>query len=99
MFFMPKTNAFKLSALPMDAQFALEALGQRIAAARKERKLSQREVAELLGISKTTYVAIEQGRDTAQIGHYARAIWLLDVAGTFLTDPDENAPTSFPPRS
>lgn len=85
---MPKKNAFKLSPMPLEAQFALEALGERITKARRERRLSQREVAEMLGISPTTYVSIEHGKDTAQIGHYARAVWLLDVPGTFLPVPD-----------
>nr|WP_294865898.1 helix-turn-helix transcriptional regulator [uncultured Pseudogulbenkiania sp.] len=87
---MPKRNLLKLSPLPIEARFALEALGERITQARKERRLSQREVAEMLGISKTTYISIEHGRDSAQIGHYARAVWLLDVPGTFLPVPEDD---------
>lgn len=90
---MPKRNLLKLSPLPIEAQFALEALGERITRARKERHLSQREVADMLGISKTTYLSIEHGRESTQMGHYARAIWLLDVPGTFLPMPgDEISP-------
>ncbi|MCB6185138.1 helix-turn-helix domain-containing protein [Leeia sp. TBRC 13508] len=83
---MPKVNHLNLSPLPIAALFALEQLGQRIAACRKQKKLSQKDVADALGISKTTYIAVEHGKETAQIGHYARAIWLLEVPGTFIED-------------
>lgn len=38
----------------------------------------------MLGIATATYLSIEHGKDSVQIGHYARAIWLLDVPGSFL---------------
>jgi transcriptional regulator with XRE-family HTH domain len=81
---VPKQNLTRLSPLPLDAQFALRELGGRIAQARKERSLSQSEVADMLGISKNTYLSVEHGRPSAQMGHYARVIWLLDVEGSFL---------------
>ena len=87
---MPRKNAFRLSPLPIEAQFSLAALARRIAGARKQRALTQRDMAEMLGISKTTYNAIEAGLDTVQIGHYCRAIWMLDIAGTFLPMPDDD---------
>ena len=33
----------------------------------------------MLGIAPATLVAIERGAPTVQIGHYARALWMLDV--------------------
>ncbi|MBV8046921.1 MAG: helix-turn-helix transcriptional regulator [Paludibacterium sp.] len=86
---MPRRNLTKLCPLPIHAQFALNALGERITLARKERGLTQSEVADMLGISKTTYVSIEHGSNATQIGHYARAIFLLDVPGTFLPAPQD----------
>ena len=60
-------------------QASLEALGQRIAAARKERRLSQREFADMMGVGPQTVLFVEQGKPTVQIGHYARAAWLLEL--------------------
>ena len=48
---MPKRRAFEISPLPFEVSVALEALGQRIALARKERKQSQRVFADILGIA------------------------------------------------
>jgi hypothetical protein len=81
---MPRYNLHRLSPIPIEALFALEALGQRITQAREARGLSQKEVASMLGIATATYLSIEHGKDSVQIGHYARAVWLLDVPGTFL---------------
>ena len=41
-------------------------LGQRIAEARKSRGKTQEEVAEFLGYSRPTYIAIEKGERTAK---------------------------------
>ncbi len=87
---MPRYNRDRISHLPIEAMFALEALGQRITRARERRGLSQKEVAAMLGIATATYLSIEHGKDSVQIGHYARAIWLLDVPGSFL--PISSAP-------
>lgn len=87
---MPRYNPQRLSPLPIEAMFALEALGQRITQAREARGLSQKEVAAMLGIATATYLSIEHGKDSVQIGHYARAVWLLDVPGSFL--PMTSAP-------
>ncbi len=85
---MPKTRAFEISPLPLEAQFALEALGSRIARARKERDYSQRVFAQMMGVSLTTLVSLEKGAPTVQIGHYARAAWLLEL--TWLQGSAEN---------
>ena len=76
---MPKLRAFEISPLPLEVQASLEHLGQRIAKERKARGLSQRELADMAGISAQTMMFLEQGRPTVQIGHYARAAWLLEL--------------------
>lgn len=81
---MPKKRAFELSPLPFEVSASLEALGHRIALSRKERKQSQRVFADILGVAPATLVAIERGAPNVQIGHYARALWLLEIQDTFL---------------
>lgn len=81
---MPKRRAFEISPLPFEVSVALKALGQRIALARKERKQSQRVFADILGIAPATLVAIERGAPNVQVGHYARALWLLEIQNAFL---------------
>lgn len=76
---MPKKRAFELSPLPLEAQAALQGLGARLAAARKERGHSQRTFSNIAEMSLPTLVRMEQGAPTIQIGYYARAAWLLDV--------------------
>jgi DNA-binding XRE family transcriptional regulator len=80
---MPKVRTFDLSPLPADAQASLEALGQKIAAARKAHGLSQKDMAAKVGISPQTMLFVEQGRPNVQIGHYARA--LSDLAAGVLS--------------
>lgn len=77
---MPKQRAFEIAPLPLEVQLALQDLGAGIASARKERGYSQRVLADMMGVSLTTLVSLEKGAPTVQIGHYARAAWLLDVA-------------------
>ncbi|MEN9481700.1 MAG: hypothetical protein RLZZ298_3095 [Pseudomonadota bacterium] len=81
---MPKIRAFEISPLPFEIAASLEALGQRIAFARKERKQSQRVFSDILGVAPATLVAIERGAPNVQIGHYARALWLLEIQDAFL---------------
>lgn len=81
---MPKVRAFEIAPLPLDVTASLEALGYRIALARKERGHSIREFADMLGVSTQTLVSIEHGAPTVQIGHYARAIWMLEIHGAVL---------------
>jgi transcriptional regulator with XRE-family HTH domain len=81
---MPKKRAFELSPLPFEVSASLAALGHRIALSRKERKQSQRVFADILGVAPATLVAIERGAPSVQIGHYARALWLLEIQDAFL---------------
>lgn len=76
---MSKVRAFAIAPLPFEVSASLQALGHTIAVARKSRRYSQRVFADMLGIAPATLVAIERGAPTVQIGHYARALWMLDV--------------------
>lgn len=77
---MAKIRAFEIAPLPLEVQLALQALGGQIALVRKERGYSQRALADMMGVSLTTLVSLEKGVPTVQIGHYARAAWLLEIA-------------------
>ena len=77
---MPKKRAFELSPLPLEAQAALQALGAQLAIVRKERGYSQRSFSDIAEMSLPTLLKMEQGAPSVQIGYYARAAWLLDVA-------------------
>lgn len=92
---MPKVRAFELAPLPLEVTATLHAMGQRIAGTRKERSLSQLAYADMMGVAKATLVRIERGDPTVQIGHYLRALWLLDchdalaaLRGADRTEPD-----------
>ena len=57
---MPKKRAFEISPLPFEIAASLEALGQRIALARKERKQPQRVFADVMGISPLGHERLEK---------------------------------------
>ena len=76
---MVKVRAFEVVPLPFEVSASLQALGHRIVVARKSRRYSQRVFADMLGVAPATLVAIERGAPSVQIGHYARALWMLDV--------------------
>ena len=76
---MPKTTILDNLPLTSNVQASLATLGKRIVAARKQRKLTQRQLASMLEISPQTMLFVEQGRPTVQIGHYARALALLEA--------------------
>ncbi len=93
---MPKKRSFEVAPLPFEVGAALEILGHRIALTRKERKYTQRVFADMLGIAPATLVAMERGAPTVQIGHYARALWMLEIQNTALggfgIPADKNTP-------
>ncbi|MDP1527201.1 MAG: helix-turn-helix transcriptional regulator [Rhodocyclaceae bacterium] len=81
---MPKVRAFEIAPLPFEVTASLQILGHRIAVGRKERGHSQREFADMLGIAPKTLVSLERGAPTVQIGHYARALWMLEIQDAIL---------------
>jgi HTH-type transcriptional regulator / antitoxin HipB len=54
-------------------------IGQLIRAARQYRKLSQADLARLLGTTQAWISEVEKGKDTAQIGLVLRVLAHLDV--------------------
>jgi DNA-binding XRE family transcriptional regulator len=81
---MPKVRAFEIAPLPFEVMAALQALGHRIAIVRKVRGHSQRDFADMLGIAPKTLVSLERGAPTVQMGHYARALWMLEIQDAVL---------------
>src|SRR5665811_9796 len=57
----------------------LKILAAMIAAARKERKMSQSELAHRLGVSRLTVRSIEQGRPTVAIGTVFEAAVIVGI--------------------
>ena len=57
----------------------LKVLADMIAAARKERKMSQSELAHRLGVSRQTVRAIEQGSSTVAIGTVFEAAVIVGI--------------------
>lgn len=88
---MPKKRSFEIAPLPFEVSATLESLGHRIALARKERQYTQRVFADMLGIAPATLVTLERGAPTVQIGHYARALWMLDIQDAALSGFDISA--------
>ena len=62
----------------------LDRIGQRLAAARRKNKnrLTQAEVAKLVGISETHYAQIEQGNTNHTILLFKKIIEVLGVSST-----------------
>lgn len=73
-------------ALSSPARSALELLGSLIKAARKERAMSQSELAERLGVSRHTVMALERGEPKVAVGTVFEA---AAVVGVPLLAPDE----------
>src|ERR1700759_51852 len=73
--FMPRTTA------------AAEILGAAIASARRERRVSQGELAERAGISQGTVHNVEQGSPTVAVGIVFELAALVGL--DLLADPDE----------
>ena len=89
---MAKVRSFEISPLAPEALTSLETLGQKIAASRKTQGISQKEMAVKVGISPQTMLFIEQGRPNVQIGHYARALSVLNAGGLATAMPSNSAP-------
>lgn len=55
----------------------LKALGRRISAARRARRLKQSEMAEIAGISESTFRRMEKGDGTVSVGAFMRVLEIL----------------------
>ena len=67
---------------------ALTLLGQQIQLGRKRRRMPERELAERIGIARSTLQLIEKGSPSVAIGTVLEAAYLMDVV---LFTPDTNS--------
>lgn len=67
-------RAVLLSSPELDA---LELLARRIRLARLRRNLSQEEMAERTGVTRKTYIALEQGKETVNVGLLVKVLTVL----------------------
>jgi len=67
------------SRLPIAVRQVLKELGELIALGRKEKRFTQAELAERVGVSRMTVVRIERGAPEVAIGHYLTAAWILGL--------------------
>lgn len=81
-------RAVLLSAMEADA---LEKLARRIRLARLRRNISQQEMAERTGVTRKTYLALEQGKETVNIGLLVKVLTVLGyterLADLLASDP------------
>lgn len=77
---MPKSSP-SLTAIPPQAEQALQALGDNLAIARTRRRESQRAWAKRLGVSVPTLIRLERGDPAVSVGIYATALWLVGTVG------------------
>jgi len=61
-------------------QKRLEIIGNMIKAARLERKMSQKELAERMGVSRPTISAIEKGKANVAIGSVFEAAYIVGLS-------------------
>jgi len=73
-------------------------LGQLLVAARRKKGLSQRAVAEHLGVTQTWISQVERGHQFARLGQVLRlAAWLgIEVIGTLPDDRAKDAVPEYP---
>ena len=58
---------------------ACRALGERLAIARKRRRLTQKELARRAGLSAFTIIRIEKGVASTELGSVVRVLWALGL--------------------
>jgi transcriptional regulator with XRE-family HTH domain len=74
----------------------LETIGTRIKALRKEKSLSQQEVADLLGVQRPTYSKIEGGQIIPTVKHIIKLSGLFQVSIDWLLTGAANPQASLP---
>jgi len=65
--------------LPSSAEEALKTLGNAIRLARKRRQWTISDLAEKMGVSNPTVIAVEQGQPTVGTGIVFSALWMLGL--------------------
>ena len=77
---------------PPEVADAVYRLGRRIRAARKDRGWTQQQLADRLGVSRTTMVNVERGKLGSSIAAYAGALYELEMLDglELLADPNDD---------
>ena len=65
--------------LPLSVRDSLKEIGGLISCARKEKKWTQEDLAQRIGINRMTVVRIEKGAPEVATGWYLTAAWLLGL--------------------
>lgn len=65
--------------IPTAVRHVFTELGNLLTAARKERKLSQADLARKVGVGRMTIVRMEHGAPEIAIGYYLTAAWVLGL--------------------
>ena len=68
-----------MDSLPLPVRHALRELGALISSGRKERRFTQAELANRVGVGRMTIVRMEKGAPEVAIGHYLTAAWILGL--------------------
>lgn len=77
-----KTRILK-ELLPYQAGEALDSLGAMVSATRRQRGITQADLAAKAEVSPSTIVDIEKGAPSVQIGHWVKVLWALDQVERF----------------
>jgi transcriptional regulator with XRE-family HTH domain len=76
------------SSAPFAVTDACRALGERLAVARKRRRLTQKELARRAGLSAFTIIRIEKGVASTELGSVVRVLWALGLDGSLASVAD-----------
>lgn len=78
--------------LPTNIRKSLKKLGGDIATARKKRKITVAMMAERMGVSKSTYLRVEEGNPSVALGVYAMTLFVLGLSHFLanLIDPSKD---------
>ena len=88
---MPRVSKIS-KAPPAAVEDILNRLGRNIRTARLRRKLSRKELAERVGISRYVLADIEKGKPTTAIAAYLGVLWVLGLLRDMgeVADPDRD---------
>lgn len=64
---------------PIEVEHVLAELGQRLSVHRRLSGLTQRDLADRIGVGTSTIVSLENGSPGVAIGTLARVLWALNV--------------------
>ena len=69
-----------MSTLPLGVRESIKEMGELIACARKEKRWTQEDLAQRIGINRMTVVRIEKGSPEVATGWYLTAAWVLGLS-------------------